>query len=263
MRIISDHRDYYDCVQAQGQDLSCVWVRRMEEVKFAGQIHLTRRILWPSAEFGGRWWRRDVRWQEHLIGFCGRLYPVIAARNPDLSRVESWCYSREEVTTYVKSHFKPRDVDREYFQSRNAPRCQDNILIREEEAQEFFGAFAGPVAKSSQLFADYQCPVFIARLGSGMNERTDRSIIFHGRRAKRENEVCQTLQGKEALLLKDMEFFRQVDPFTAYQEIQMYLMGVLGSSNPVIPEISDTDMRDIKGFDEWSFRKEPRKRKKS
>jgi hypothetical protein len=29
-----------------------------------------------------------------------------------------------------------------------------------------------------------------------------------------------------------------------------------------IPEISDDDMRDVKGFDKWSFRKEPSKKKK-
>jgi hypothetical protein len=62
--------------------------------------------------------------------------------------------------------------------------------------------------------------------------------------------------------LKDVEFFRVFDPHTTYQEIFMYISGVLGGNMKEIPEMSDDDMRDSKGFDKWSFRKEPSSKKK-
>ena len=44
--------------------------------------------------------------------------------------------------------------------------------------------------------------------------------------------------------LQDINFFKLVDPFTAFQEISMYLGGVLGTGEPEMITISDEDMRD-------------------
>jgi hypothetical protein len=56
--------------------------------------------------------------------------------------------------------------------------------------------------------------------------------------------------------LKDYQFHKIVDPYTAFQELQMYISGVLstGDKNPQKP-ISDELKAQSKGFDEWSFRK--------
>jgi hypothetical protein len=60
--------------------------------------------------------------------------------------------------------------------------------------------------------------------------------------------------------LKDWQFYRIVDTYTAYQEVFMYL-GSLAVPLKEIPEISDKIMRDAKGFDEWSFKKPPSKKR--
>ena len=62
--------------------------------------------------------------------------------------------------------------------------------------------------------------------------------------------------------LKDYRFAKIKDPFTAFQDIMMYISGVLGVGEPEMVEISNNDMRDKKGFDDWSFKKHPDDTKK-
>lgn len=57
--------------------------------------------------------------------------------------------------------------------------------------------------------------------------------------------------------LKDLEFYKIFDSFTAFQEIQMFIGGVLGFNENDIIEIDDKYRIQQYGFDKWSFRKEP------
>ncbi len=59
--------------------------------------------------------------------------------------------------------------------------------------------------------------------------------------------------------LKELEFFRLFDPYTAFQEISMFLGG-LAVPLKEIPQVPDKIMVGIKGFDQWSFRKLPGKK---
>lgn len=61
--------------------------------------------------------------------------------------------------------------------------------------------------------------------------------------------------------LKDFEFYKVFDTFTAFQEIQMFISGVLGSGEKEITEVEDKHKISQHGFDKWSFRKEPTKKK--
>lgn len=60
-------------------------------------------------------------------------------------------------------------------------------------------------------------------------------------------------------ILKDYEFYKVVDTFQAFQEIQMFLGGVLGADEKDITEIKDKYKISQHGFDKWSFRKESKK----
>jgi hypothetical protein len=59
--------------------------------------------------------------------------------------------------------------------------------------------------------------------------------------------------------LKDFNFATQLDPYTAFQELSMYLGNDL--VDQMDPNIERTDdlIRDQKGFDKWSFRKPGKK----
>jgi hypothetical protein len=58
--------------------------------------------------------------------------------------------------------------------------------------------------------------------------------------------------------LKKLKFFKIKDAITTYQEIAMFLGGLAVPDKP-IPVPSDKDMVSIKGFDKFSFRKDPKK----
>jgi hypothetical protein len=60
--------------------------------------------------------------------------------------------------------------------------------------------------------------------------------------------------------LKDFEFYRKIDTYTAFQELAMF-WGGLAQPNRPIPDVTDKDMVTAKGFNKWSFRKEPTKKK--
>lgn len=57
-------------------------------------------------------------------------------------------------------------------------------------------------------------------------------------------------------ILKDYEFYKVFDSFQAFQEIQMFMTGVLGSNEKNIVEVEDKYKITQHGFDKWSFRKE-------
>lgn len=60
--------------------------------------------------------------------------------------------------------------------------------------------------------------------------------------------------------LQDVEFQAVIDPFTAFQEISMYLSGVIGSKGNPMVQLSDDEIRDKHGFDPvYGFRKLPTK----
>lgn len=61
--------------------------------------------------------------------------------------------------------------------------------------------------------------------------------------------------------LKEFKFYKVIDSFQAFQEIQMFIGGVLGSSGNEMIEIADKYKIKKHGFDKWSFRKEPQKKK--
>lgn len=57
-------------------------------------------------------------------------------------------------------------------------------------------------------------------------------------------------------MLQDYEFYKKVDSFQAFQEIQMFLGGVLGINEKPMIVIDDKHKIAQHGFDKWSFRKE-------
>lgn len=54
--------------------------------------------------------------------------------------------------------------------------------------------------------------------------------------------------------LKDYQFEKLVDPYQAFQQIEMFLSNIAVPIKP-IPKMSDQEKRDSHGFDNWSFKK--------
>lgn len=57
--------------------------------------------------------------------------------------------------------------------------------------------------------------------------------------------------------LSDFDFYKVFDAFTAFQEISMFIGGVLGNKEKDVIQVSDKNKIEQHGFDyKWSFRKE-------
>lgn len=189
MRIISKFVDYYDCVRRMGEDRSILYLRNKEEIE---------------SPF------RGLPYGCHIVGFCGKIYPVytdhfrlnVRSSNP-LPTYEVHCsYSAE---TLQKDNWGVR----RFFESHRT--CSREL--------------------SERLFAKH--PVFVA---------SDRGLVY--------NEC-----------LRNYQFYKVFDPFSAYEAISAFLNNIARPMKP-IPKIDDKLLAEAHGFDKWSFRKEPGKKRK-
>jgi hypothetical protein len=88
-----------------------------------------------------------------------------------------------------------------------------------------------------EIFMKYKVPIF--------------SIVYPPKRNYQEHIL--TLNPT----LHKFGFEKMMTSFDAYQNIYMYISGVLGIGAPVTVEISNASMIKKKGFDKWSFKKQP------
>ncbi|MGD0899843.1 MAG: hypothetical protein ABR915_18575 [Thermoguttaceae bacterium] len=241
MRIVSDFHDYYDTVQATGQDQTVVYLRTRREVGL-------NRNSFPFPVFEGtfQYWshpQAGVPIVQIVVGFCGKVYPILRLahqRKSEPSPNIASCYTLSEVDAFIERHFKQREIETYRSKPRRwrfAPHWP--MEQRREKFDEFFDTYAAKQSAFGQLFLDSRCPILVASTWWGAGERNREYKIVY-------NEC-----------LKDLEFFRVMDTFTAYQELQMYF-GAMAQPNKPIPNVSDKDMISIKGFDKWSFRKPPK-----
>ena len=228
MRIISGVRDYYDCIQATGQDTDIVYLRRPRET--------TKDAPFPVCRVGCLN-RTRVCVDQSIIGFCGKIYPVIELTNMREDGGKSvFCYQLKQVDEYVEAHCK-KDVRKAYRDTRR--KYQWQAYLRRAVFKSYFDACHRAQDQFEYLFREEQSPIFVA---------------YH----RRWNPIGSGYAVTFDALLKDLEFYRVFDTYSAFQELMMYLGGVLGAPSRPIPEVSDKDMVGAKGFNEWSFRTPPR-----
>lgn len=158
-----------------------------------------------------------------VIGFAGDLYPMVRIRDTQ------WPF---ENTYYFYTY---KDL-KEY-------------LDKEKKKISYYSGWGRNSLKTffdknrwnflNKYFREYHCPTFIYRKDSSGNYIITTNPI-----------------------LKDYAFYRIKDSFTAFQEIHMFLAGVLGNIEKDITPIDDKHMLKQKGFYEYSFKKLPTKKKK-
>jgi hypothetical protein len=229
MRIISPFHDYYDCVQGQGQDLSLLYLRQPREVQLQEPLFpfITKMCHWRRSA--------DLIHTCYVVGFCGKIHSVLGVQSPsDYTTPLMLCYALDEVDTFVHKTFKAKLAERYFADARRNYWRETWHYTRRSTLEAFFNESLASRDKYEHIFRDNHCPVFVYR--------------------ETRNKYVLTYNGS----LRTLQFYRCVEPFTAFQEIQMFLGGMAFPNKP-IPEVSDKIMAAAKGFDKWSFRKEPKK----
>lgn len=244
MRIISKFNDYYDGAQGYGIDKELVYLRKTEESKPPSDIstfinHYSREIYEDN---GGRYLimnqarkkhRKAVRFAKtFIVGFCGeiRLCVKVTEFADKFGNIkEHYCYTREDIN----EHLYVPDVKfnkGDYF-------CKDIRLVFDRFDRN----------RMRQYFIDHRVPCFVSYSGwaapfPSKDRKFKRSLIHN---------PC----------LKDIQFYKVHDAYSAFQEISMF-MGSLGKDAPEMDNIADEHRIAGHGFDKFSFRKLPTKRRK-
>lgn len=226
MYILSDFHDYYDTCSSLGIDKQCPYQRKKVEYEHK----LGRSTDTPSvgSEYlvrkNGRHYKYKIFYR--LVGFCGKIYPVVLVEKYGLSGSESgatisFFFNPGELLDHLSEEKVQYKQSRWYWRS-------DHTL----DSVSGLASFFNPDTWKHFLvyFQKHKVPIFI--LGS-------KYCILN---------PC----------LKDYGFQKIKDTFTAYQDIYMYISGVIGVETKPTVKISDKDMAESKGHGgKYSFRKPP------
>lgn len=229
MKIIDGQKrhDYYDIGLGLGHDDSIIYIREPKDIEYSN---------WklPNVKY---------RFETIHVGFCGKIYPAILFNATHNEKpIIGICYNIEEVDKFVHTYLNKRDVEQYDAPEKNKYRAR--YFFTPEYYRPYWGrkAFVTSFEKMNEarenshytkIFKEHNTPIFV------VNPPKNKIHIN-----------C---------LLKPWEFYRVFDPYSAFQEISMYVGGVLLASTPNIPTVSDEIRAESHGFDKFSFRKEKTK----
>ena len=257
MRIITEnHHDYYDSVLGLGQDPNLVWIRHPEVVKYTLTSDLPSWLGYgkkpPTADIYpfpnicisdvSRPKTDDLNMKQFVVGFCGKVYPLLTV-GIGWESERAYCYTLAEVDQFVETHFKERRVEayKSDIPGDRWHRPHGDYWVhryRQVMLKKFFDEYEERKSAFDELFKAKRCPVFVGEY----RYWNDADITYHANN------------------LKELGFVRIFDPFTAYQEIAMYF-GNMAVPPKEPPAIDDKTMAEAKGFNRFSFRKDPTKKK--
>jgi len=169
----------------------------------------------------------------HIIGFCGQIYPVIEMRPSDMSAEHPkrvYCYTMEDLDTYLRATLKEKELDVYEGRSKRT-RWGWHSISHKRDFERFFERFGKISGDYKEMFIEKRSPVFAAR-ESGRWGGT--RITWNA-------------------LLRPFDFMRIFDPYTAFQEIQMF-MNNLAAPEKEMPIIPDELKIQKRGFTDQSFR---------
>ena len=228
MRIYSKFKDYYDTALSFGIEETIRYKRETFEIEDDETIEKIEKIrdLMPSQDGFGT----------IVVLFCGKVYFGY------LYETDTFCYSLNSIKSIKPEDKKSIFYDPNKFKSRWwRPRKEH---FTEKNLNELF-ELSGKL--ETDLNKIHRTPLLVSR--------------FYG-----DYVGTVRLKPKMAIMANDplypINFVSAVDPHTAFQEIQMFIGGVLGGEDPPMLEVSEKDKIASKGFDKWSFRNMPKNKRK-
>ena len=232
MRVGGKIHDYYDGALAYGRDESLYFDRETLEIKSKFPDELAALL---KNKLGGSYWSdhfiiRTTYAKIGIIGFCGKLYPFIHLKTDEFPVIKLPVHDEYFFGNFDKLHElvfldpKMQVVRDSLFEVSRFSRKNDYTRLL--EAYNVLSEYA-----SDEPFIRHNSPYF---------------SITYGRYRDATMTLCPRLA--------DFKFYKVKDPFTAFQEISMYLGGVIPRQVPEMINISDKDRIAQHGFDKLSFR---------
>lgn len=255
MRIIGG-KDYYDSAIAYGIDPGVVFVRDGRKLTNSqmvglggyagisisltksddiGKFYTNRRYV--SADYYNRYRTIDgvsYSLKEHNVIFCGKLYkgveiaesismkPATTTFFWSMAKLEKWAAERDFVVGTSTPFWHRKDNNEDPFRPYDLPKDAIESMIR---------------INASILMKIEEPDTSVGRGRIGWGE-------------------CNSGWVADCGGLKDIGFQSALDPYTAFQELSMWVGGTLSANGPNTVTITDDKVKIAKhGFDKTSFRK--------
>ena len=248
MLIVGKFKDYYDGAVGMGIDKTIVYERHLVEMVIPKNIsemlkeikHWGDSFTWV---YGGLGIEAIPKGKTNtdlvVVGFCGKLYVGIKITKPIVNdpynyKVE-FVYDHDKIVKVLKKEQKNRDsYDSKYRKS--YLENYENYVVEIKAVDP------------TKWFIEYNTPIFVYGTSKPTTYRS-----YNSHNTPEENFFINPK-------LKDYGFVKVFDPYMAFQEIQMYVSGVLGNNEDgKQPKMSEKQKVAQHGMDKWSFRKEPKK----
>lgn len=258
MRIISSYKDYYDITLREGVDMTLVYERKYEK---GGTIELP--YDWNNAQVKAREhhfinpddnqttayavpnnWNitRGNLYKYSIIFtpviFCGKYYPrwsmyVYDNSLVDYDKAMFFSNTKKEVLDqfYKKFDIEPPKSGRKKWRDR--PGTHETLFT------------ALPKVDWDSIHARENAPILTIVLPPKKRE-------YYGSKGQTVNYII--LKNPQ---LSQVQFQNVIDPWTAYQELSMYMGGIMANHGKPMVQLTDKDVHAKHGFDKWSFRKMP------
>lgn len=257
MKIISKFKDYYDGVgrfnygtierddmyirktkafcKNNGDDLACIY-DRLSFFDF-------------RTKFARNYYTRDGWISLIQVIFCGKAYTIAIVPNLgkkllDLDKQPVlYLTSFKQVEEFVNKY----QVKGKYDDDVTLERTR-GWLSRGTSIKDSWNTFKDEDALAINL--EYKSPVVIFSKSGYVSNRYEEDL--------KHNQYVAVVNP----VLSEIHFQKHVDTYTAYQELSMFVGSVLTSSDDAMINISDKDRIQQHGFDKWTFRKQPTKKRK-
>lgn len=169
-------------------------------------------------------------WDGSVLAFCGKFYPFVFHVTD---------FNIDRIVWNVEEALKTLNV--------SGKRYWDEYSLESESGVKKF--FDRKYPELENLFHKYRTPVFgfqaAGRPCSWMKPKLYGSLVVNPK-------------------LKDLQFYKIKDPITAFQDIYMFMSGVIGAPPKPKEKMSDKVLAAAKGHDgPYSFKKPPGKRGKN
>lgn len=220
MRIIGG-KDYYDTAMGYGVDTSLVFDRTgfivdEEDCPFFTDFGL-------ELKHKGRWYDRlrndSINFKIVTVFFAGKLYSGIQVYENYLTETKFF-WDEEKFLTYLEEHDFEIGHKSWIWNAHNTTEFE--FMKRDARKDELDWAVTNKVAIATHIEEN--------RRGKGYWN-------------------CNTYN------LKNVGFAKVLDPYTAFQELSMFVGGVLPRDpNPMV-ELTEKETVAKHGFNEWSFRR--------
>lgn len=240
MRIISKFSDYYDIGLAYGIDEKLRFERISKEVDEYISLSTLKMVSYQDQK------KYQVTLFLNYIGFCEAFYPFVhiviyEVYKKDKKSIlkqmdENYYYDMGEIQRFIESYIDLESV------------VYDSWCYKYDRFEGIKGTLqrhfkATKNSRIDEIFHKYSVAYFV------MDQEY--------------NSVQSRWQDKVILYpqLKQYKFAKIKDPMKAFQELSMYLGNLHLKENEMVT-IHDNDLAYAKGFDCYSFRHKPSKKKR-